>query len=165
MAVPADGVYAGWVTRLDAPGPRWRPPFLVGTNPTFDGVERRVEAYVLDRDDLELSDVEIAIDFYVRLRGPGEVRRQGSVDQANARRCRAGAASAACRMSREPKVRMGMPLLSSNPMWEDFGNALLLLWAPKALVRFTTSEGAGGHCETMAGSSTINESSTGWTKS
>jgi riboflavin kinase/FMN adenylyltransferase len=41
----------------------------VGTNPTFDGLERRVEAYVLDRDDLELYDVEIAIDFYARLRG------------------------------------------------------------------------------------------------
>jgi hypothetical protein len=52
-------------------------------------------------------------------------------------------------MSREPKVRMGMPLLSSNPMWEDFGQRVLL-WAPKALVRFTTSEGADGHCETMA---------------
>ena len=36
---------------------------------TFDGVERRVEAYVLDRDDLELYGVEIAIDFYARLRG------------------------------------------------------------------------------------------------
>jgi hypothetical protein len=48
-------------------------------------------------------------------------------------------------MSREPKVRMGMPLLSSNPMWEDFGQRVLL-WAPKALVRFTTSEGASGHC-------------------
>ena len=36
---------------------------------TFDGMERRVEAYVLDRDDLELYDVEIAIDFYARLRG------------------------------------------------------------------------------------------------
>jgi riboflavin kinase/FMN adenylyltransferase len=69
MAVPADGVYAGWVTRLDAPGPRWPAAISVGTNPTFDGVERRVEAYVLDRDDLELYDVEIAIDFYVRLRG------------------------------------------------------------------------------------------------
>ena len=31
-----------------------RPRSRVGTNPTFDGVERRVEAYVLDRDDLEL---------------------------------------------------------------------------------------------------------------
>jgi riboflavin kinase/FMN adenylyltransferase len=69
MAVPADGVYAGWVTRLDQPSPRWPAAISVGTNPTFDGVERRVEAYVLDRDDLELYGVEIAIDFYSRLRG------------------------------------------------------------------------------------------------
>jgi len=69
MAVPADGVYAGWVTRLDGDHPRWPAAISVGTNPTFDGVERRVEAYVLDRDDLELYDVEIAIDFYARLRG------------------------------------------------------------------------------------------------
>jgi riboflavin kinase / FMN adenylyltransferase len=69
MAVPADGVYAGWVTRLDSPSPRWPAAISVGTNPTFDGMERRVEAYVLDRDDLELYDVEIAIDFYARLRG------------------------------------------------------------------------------------------------
>jgi riboflavin kinase / FMN adenylyltransferase len=70
MAVPADGVYAGWVTRLDIPSvPRWPAAISVGTNPTFDGLERRVEAYVLDRDDLELYDVEIAIDFYARLRG------------------------------------------------------------------------------------------------
>ena len=69
MAVPADGVYAGWVTRLDGDHPRWPAAISVGTNPTFDGVERRVEAYVLDRDDLELYDVEIDIDFYARLRG------------------------------------------------------------------------------------------------
>ncbi|HET9873057.1 MAG TPA: bifunctional riboflavin kinase/FAD synthetase [Propionibacteriaceae bacterium] len=68
-AVPADGVYAGWVTRLDIPAPRWPAAISVGTNPTFDGVERRVEAYVLDRTDLELYGVEIAVDFYARLRG------------------------------------------------------------------------------------------------
>jgi riboflavin kinase/FMN adenylyltransferase len=69
LAVPADGVYAGWVTRLNSDSPRWPAAISVGTNPTFDGVERRVEAYVLDRDDLELYDAEIAIDFYARLRG------------------------------------------------------------------------------------------------
>lgn len=69
MVVPADGVYAGWVTRLDGPAPRWPAAISVGTNPTFDGVERRIEAYVLDRDDLELYGVEIAIDFYARIRG------------------------------------------------------------------------------------------------
>jgi riboflavin kinase / FMN adenylyltransferase len=76
MAVPADGVYAGWVTRLDVPAsPRWPAAISVGTNPTFDGVEQRVEAYVLDRDDLELYDVPIAIDFYARLRG--QVKYEG----------------------------------------------------------------------------------------
>jgi riboflavin kinase/FMN adenylyltransferase len=75
MAVPADGVYAGWVTRLDVVSPRWPAAISVGTNPTFDGVERRVEAYVLDRTDLELYGVEIAIDFYARLRG--QVKYEG----------------------------------------------------------------------------------------
>ena len=75
LAVPADGVYAGWVTRLDSPdAPRWPAAIAVGTNPTFDGVQRRVEAYVLDRDDLELYGVEIAIDFYARLRGQVKYR-------------------------------------------------------------------------------------------
>ena len=69
MAVPADGVYAGWVTRLDGPHPRWPAAISVGSNPTFDGLERRIEAYVLDRDDLELYGVPIAIDFYARMRG------------------------------------------------------------------------------------------------
>jgi riboflavin kinase / FMN adenylyltransferase len=70
MAVPADGVYAGWLIRLDIPdAPHWPAAISVGTNPTFDGVERRVEAYVLDRDDLELYGVEVAIEFHARLRG------------------------------------------------------------------------------------------------
>jgi len=75
MAVPADGVYAGWVTRLDVPSPRWPAAISVGTNPTFDGVVRRVEAYVLDRTDLELYGVEIAVDFYTRMRG--QVKYEG----------------------------------------------------------------------------------------
>ncbi|MDP3891822.1 riboflavin kinase, partial [Nocardioides sp.] len=42
----------------------------VGTNPTFDGErERRVESYVLDRDDLELYGVEVEVLFVTRLRG------------------------------------------------------------------------------------------------
>ncbi len=69
-AVPADGVYAGWVVRLDRPGAtRWPAAISVGTNPTFDEIERQVEAYVLDRTDLELYGVEIAVEFVARLRG------------------------------------------------------------------------------------------------
>ncbi|MEL4357181.1 MULTISPECIES: bifunctional riboflavin kinase/FAD synthetase [unclassified Luteococcus] len=70
MAVPADGVYAGWLTRLDGEGHQPMPAAIsVGSNPTFQGLERRVETYVLDRTDLELYGVEIAVDFVARLRG------------------------------------------------------------------------------------------------
>lgn len=69
MAAPADGVYAGWLTRVDT-GERFPAAVSVGTNPTFAGDrERRVEAYALDRDDLELYGVEVEVAFVERLRG------------------------------------------------------------------------------------------------
>ncbi len=69
VAAPADGVYAGWLRRLDT-GERYPAAISVGTNPTFDGErERRVESYVLDRDDLELYDVEVEVSFVDRIRG------------------------------------------------------------------------------------------------
>jgi riboflavin kinase / FMN adenylyltransferase len=71
-AIPADGIYAGWLTSLDAAGreaERWPAAISVGTNPTFDGTERSVEAYALDRDDLDLYGVHVAVDFVARLRG------------------------------------------------------------------------------------------------
>jgi riboflavin kinase / FMN adenylyltransferase len=69
VAAPADGVYAGWLRRLDT-GDLYPAAISVGTNPTFDGVrERRVESYVLDRDDLELYDVEVEVSFVERIRG------------------------------------------------------------------------------------------------
>jgi riboflavin kinase/FMN adenylyltransferase len=68
-AVPADGVYAGWLRRVDD-GTSYPAAISVGTNPTFDGQrERRVEAYVLDRTDLELYGVEVEVAFAERLRG------------------------------------------------------------------------------------------------
>ncbi len=68
-AAPADGVYAGWLTRSDT-GERYPAAISVGTNPTFAGErDRRVEAYALDRDDLELYGVEVEIAFVDRLRG------------------------------------------------------------------------------------------------
>ncbi len=71
-ATPADGVYAGWLTRLDLDGTevsRWPAAISVGTNPTFGAGERTVEAYALDRDDLDLYGTHAAIDFTARLRG------------------------------------------------------------------------------------------------
>lgn len=79
MAVPADGVYAGWLTVVDEPGQLRMPAAIsVGTNPTFDGEERRVESYVLDRDDLELYGMRIRVDFVEHLRG--QVRFSGIDD-------------------------------------------------------------------------------------
>jgi riboflavin kinase / FMN adenylyltransferase len=71
-ATPADGVYAGWLTSLDLDGTevsRWPAAISIGTNPTFGGGDRTVEAYALDRDDLDLYGVHAAIDFAARLRG------------------------------------------------------------------------------------------------
>ncbi len=71
-AIPADGVYAGWLARLDLDGTatsRWPAAISVGTNPTFGGSDRSVEAYALDRDDLDLYGFHAAIDFAARLRG------------------------------------------------------------------------------------------------
>lgn len=72
--VPADGVYVGWLVRegVAAADPEHRMPaaISVGTNPTFDDVpERTVEAYVLDRDDLDLYGETVRIEFVRRLRG------------------------------------------------------------------------------------------------
>jgi riboflavin kinase/FMN adenylyltransferase len=67
-AAPADGVYAGWLRRIDT-DERYPAAISVGTNPTFDGTERRVESYVLDRDDLELYGVEVEVAFVERIRG------------------------------------------------------------------------------------------------
>ena len=76
-AAPADGVYAGWLTCLDD-GVRHPAAISVGTNPTFEGERlRRVEAHVLDRDDLELYDRAVEVVFTARLRG---MERFGSVE-------------------------------------------------------------------------------------
>jgi riboflavin kinase/FMN adenylyltransferase len=68
--VPSDGVYAGWVRLLDSPdAPAMPSAISVGTNPTFDGLERRVEAHVLGRDDLDLYGQAIGVEIVDRLRG------------------------------------------------------------------------------------------------
>jgi riboflavin kinase/FMN adenylyltransferase len=69
-AIPGDGVYAGWLVRNpDSVAEQALPAAIsIGTNPTFDGVERRVEGYVLDRDDLDLYGESVAFDFVTQLR-------------------------------------------------------------------------------------------------
>src|SRR5580698_5080371 len=93
-AIPADGVYAGWLVQLDTGGSElemWPAAISVGMNPTFDGRERSVEAYALDRDDLDLYGAHVAVDFASRLRptlkfgSAAELVAQMHVDVAQAR--------------------------------------------------------------------------------
>jgi riboflavin kinase/FMN adenylyltransferase len=69
-AIPADGVYAAWCHRPshgERRGERHMAAVSIGTNPTFSGTERRVEAYLLDFDG-DLYGERVALDFVARLR-------------------------------------------------------------------------------------------------
>jgi riboflavin kinase/FMN adenylyltransferase len=64
--IPADGVYAGWLSVGES---RWAAAISIGTNPTFPGVRgRQVEAYAIDQVGLDLYDQEAKIEFGFRLR-------------------------------------------------------------------------------------------------
>ncbi|MDI3388328.1 bifunctional riboflavin kinase/FAD synthetase [Streptomyces sp. B-S-A8] len=65
-AIPADGVYAGW---LHADGEQMPAAISVGTNPQFDGTTRTVEAYAIDRVGLDLYGQHVAVDFLAFVRG------------------------------------------------------------------------------------------------
>ena len=75
-AIPADGVYAAWFTALGhgpavgtvTPGERYQAAVSVGTNPTFSGRTRTVEAFVLDTE-ADLYGQHVAVDFVARIRG------------------------------------------------------------------------------------------------
>jgi riboflavin kinase/FMN adenylyltransferase len=79
-AVPADGIYAGRVVRLDEWGNTRTQPgseqdavshvaaISVGTNPTFDGRHRSVEAFILDFDG-DLYGQNLGVEFLHHLRG------------------------------------------------------------------------------------------------
>jgi riboflavin kinase/FMN adenylyltransferase len=64
--IPADGIYAGWLT---VEGKSWQSAISIGTNPTFPGIRgRQVEAYALDQTGLDLYDKVAKIEFVARLR-------------------------------------------------------------------------------------------------
>jgi riboflavin kinase/FMN adenylyltransferase len=73
-AVPADGIYAGRAVRIDEWGntrtdePAPLAAISVGTNPTFDGRHRSVEAFVLDFEG-DLYGQNLGVEFVHRLRG------------------------------------------------------------------------------------------------
>ncbi|UKA68099.1 bifunctional riboflavin kinase/FAD synthetase [Arthrobacter sp. FW306-05-C] len=97
--VPADGIYAGWL--VDQAGKRWPAAISVGSNPTFDGVSRQVEAHVIDRpeeavEDFDLYDQTVIVEFVQRLRGmvayrgPEALVEQMRLDVAQAHQILAG---------------------------------------------------------------------------
>ena len=72
-AVPGDGIYAAWLLRR---GEKLPAAVSVGTNPTFAGRERRVEAYILDFDG-DIYGERVALDFVAHLR---EMRSYDSIE-------------------------------------------------------------------------------------
>jgi riboflavin kinase/FMN adenylyltransferase len=75
-AVPADGVYACRFILLGNTQRSLKAAVSVGTNPTFSGRERRVEAFVLDVDE-DFYGQRVGLDFIGRLR---DMERFDSVD-------------------------------------------------------------------------------------
>ncbi len=66
QTIPADGIYAGWLT---VGINYWPAAISIGTNPTFEGDRgRQVEAYALDQQGLDLYDKAASIEFgwYIR---------------------------------------------------------------------------------------------------
>ena len=84
-ALPADGVYAGWLTIVDdgpidgdmEPGMRYPAAISVGTNPTFGDPRRSVESFVLDRD-ADLYDRVARVEFVGKVR---DMAKFDSVDE------------------------------------------------------------------------------------
>jgi riboflavin kinase/FMN adenylyltransferase len=65
-AIPADGVYAGW---LEVEGKRMAAAISIGTNPTFPGVRgRQVEAFAIGQEWMDLYDKQAILEFGFRLR-------------------------------------------------------------------------------------------------
>src|SRR5207244_11075483 len=69
LPAPPSGVYAGWARD-------WRAAFSIGTNPHFEGVERRVEAHLLDFDG-DLYGERLVVEIWSAIR---EQRRFDSLE-------------------------------------------------------------------------------------
>ena len=65
LVIPAEGVYAGYVHHGGAKDPA---AISVGTNPHFEGLEQRIEAYILDRTDCDLYGQRVEFEFTEFLR-------------------------------------------------------------------------------------------------
>ena len=63
--LPLDGVYAGW---LYADGERYPTALSVGINETFQAVPRLIEAHVIDRNDLDLYEKIVTLEYVAFIR-------------------------------------------------------------------------------------------------
>jgi riboflavin kinase/FMN adenylyltransferase len=63
--LPLDAVYAGWliVNHEDGSQTGYPAALSVGINETFEAVPRVLEGFVLDRDDLDLYDLDVTMEF------------------------------------------------------------------------------------------------------
>jgi hypothetical protein len=68
VALPADGIYAGLVRGPEGTGLLRAAAISVGTNPTFDGQQRTLEAHLLDFDG-DLYGFRLDVESLRRLRG------------------------------------------------------------------------------------------------
>lgn len=86
--IPADGVYAAWLT---ADGVRYPAAVSIGNNPTFEGVpDKQVEAHVIDQTlDLYGATVEVSFVEFIRgmrkFSGADALAEQMGVDEARIR--------------------------------------------------------------------------------
>jgi riboflavin kinase/FMN adenylyltransferase len=108
-AVPADGIYAAWLVRGGDGHPRAGSPpqaaaVSIGTNPTFSGRERRVEAYVLDFAG-DLYGERVSLDFVAHLR---EQRRYDAVESLVAQ---------IHEDVEQTREQLGRPPTSADPGW------------------------------------------------
>ncbi len=112
-AIPADGVYAAWFTVLGhgpvmgtvVPGERYQAAVSVGTNPTFSGRTRTVEAFVLDTD-ADLYGQHVGGGLRRPHPRPGAIRLGRRPGHGDGRRHRAGP-----HHPRRPvAIRLGRPL-------------------------------------------------------
>jgi riboflavin kinase/FMN adenylyltransferase len=86
--LPADGVYAGYLT---ADGVRYQAAHSVGTNDSVEAVPRLLESHVIGRDDLDLYDKQVICEYVAQVRGwakfnsVDELKLQIAQDVANAK--------------------------------------------------------------------------------
>jgi riboflavin kinase/FMN adenylyltransferase len=64
--LPADGVYAGYLT---SDGIRYPAAHSVGTNDSIEAVPRLLESHAIGRDDLDLYDKNVACEYVAKVRG------------------------------------------------------------------------------------------------